>query len=77
MCAAEPGAGSTVVRHINDMDVVGLISRFADDTKFADSGNREGGCLRVQHGLDQLEKRAKEWQMKFNLCKGKVINLGS
>ncbi len=52
------------------------ISKFADDkiaSKVTTTHERET----MQSDLDQLVSRASEWQMKFNVKKCKVLNIGS
>eukprot|EP00061_Rhincodon_typus_P006699 g27627.t1 len=57
------------VIYINDLDVNigGMVSKFADDTKIGGVVNSEEGYLRVQRDLDQMGQWAEEWQMEFNL----------
>eukprot|EP00061_Rhincodon_typus_P014892 g42258.t1 len=52
-----------------DVNIGGMISKFADDTKIGGVVDSEEAYLRVQWDLDQMGHWAKEWQTKFNLDK--------
>ena len=66
------------VIYINNLDenLVGMVSKFADDTKIGDIVDSEGGYLGLQQDLDQLGQWAVEWQMEFNLDKCEVMHFG-
>ena len=66
------------VIYINDLDenLVGMVSKFADDTKIGGIVDSEEGYLGLQWDLDQLGQWADEWQMEFNLDKCEVMHFG-
>eukprot|EP00061_Rhincodon_typus_P000873 g13050.t1 len=73
------GAGPLFfVIYINDLDVniEGMVSKFADDTKIGVVVDSDEGYLRVQQDLDQMGQWAKEWQVQFNLDKYEVLHFG-
>eukprot|EP00061_Rhincodon_typus_P014849 g42183.t1 len=78
-CATSIGAGSTAFHHyINDVDVNigGMVSKFADDTKIRGVVDSKEIYLRVQQDLDQIGQWAEELQMVFNLDKCDVPHFG-
>eukprot|EP00061_Rhincodon_typus_P000557 g12046.t1 len=60
-----------LVVYINDLDVNvgGMVSKFADDTKIRGVVDTEDSYLRVQQDLDHMGQWAEKWQMEFNLDK--------
>eukprot|EP00061_Rhincodon_typus_P001378 g14633.t1 len=66
------------ITYINDLDVNigGMLSKFADDTKIGDAVVSEEGYFRIQQDLDQMGRWAEEWQMEFNLDKCEVLHFG-
>jgi len=59
-----------------DDNLVGLVGKFADDTKIGGIVESEEGYPGLQRDLDQLGQRADEWQMELNLDKCKVMHFG-
>ena len=66
------------VIYINDLDenLIGMVSKFADDTKIGGMVDSEEGYLQLQRDLDQLGQWADKWQMDFNLDKCEVMHSG-
>ena len=66
------------VIYINDLDenLVGMVSKFADDTKIGSIVDSEEDYLGLQWDLDQLGQWADEWKMEFNLDKCEVMHFG-
>ena len=66
------------VLFINDLpDVVSsTVKIFADDTKIFDQVNTPEGCEQIQRDIDRLSQWSKEWQLRFNEKKCKVMHLG-
>ena len=64
--------------YIDDIDVgvTGIISKFADDTKIANSVVSQVQKNEMQNNLDKLSEWGKTWQMSFNENKCKVMHLG-
>jgi len=64
---------------INDLDLrlLSTILKFADDTKILGKAITPTDRLQLQLDLDELCKWAKDWQMKFNVSKCKVMHTGS
>eukprot|EP00061_Rhincodon_typus_P005695 g25524.t1 len=62
--------------YINALEetIAGLISKFADNTKFGDIVDSDEDCQRIQQDTDQLEAWAEECQVEFNLAKCEVIH---
>ena len=67
------------ILYVNDLEVgVGSrVSKFADDTKIAESVCGVNGSIRLQHSLDHVVAWAEKWQMRFNVNKCKVMHVGS
>ena len=61
-----------------DMEVVGevTISKFADDTKLAQTSVDTKGREELQSTLDNMVRRADRWGMQFNVAMCKVMHLG-
>ena len=61
-----------------DMEVVGevTISKFADDTKLAQTSVDTKGREELQSTLDNMVRCADRWGMQFNVAKCKVMHLG-
>jgi len=51
--------------------------KFADDTKLFGICNNESDYLKLQENVSKLESWALEWQMKFNVDKCTVMQIGS
>ena len=64
--------------YINDIDegVTGIISKFADDTKIANSVVSNEQTKEIQNNRDKLSEWRQLWQMSFNENKCKVMHLG-
>ena len=64
--------------YINDIDegVTGIISKFADDTKIANSVVSNEQTKEMQNNLDKLSEWGQTWQMSFNENKCKVMHIG-
>ena len=64
--------------YINDIDegVTSIISKFADDTKIANSVASNEQVIEIQQNLDKLSEWGQTWQMKFNADKCKVLHIG-
>ena len=64
--------------YINDIDegVTGIISKFADDTKIANTVVSDEQKKEMQDNLDKLSEWGKTWQMSFNENKCKVMHIG-
>ena len=65
--------------YINDIDenIACRISKFADDTKIANSVCSESQRLCIQRDLNTLIKWSEDWQMSFNIDKCHVLHIGS
>ena len=64
--------------YINDLDV-GIMSwllKFADDTKLLSRVSNSEERDQLQADLDRLGAWSTKWQMKFNVGKCKVLQLG-
>ena len=48
------------------MDVEGMVSKFADDTKLGGISDNEESYEKLQEDLDQLGKWVDDWQMDFS-----------
>ena len=64
--------------YINDIDegITGIISKFADDTKIANTVVSNAQVVEMQKNLDKLSAWGKKWQMSFNVEKCKVLHIG-
>ena len=64
--------------YINDIDegLTCIISKFADDTKIANTVYSNDQAKEMQANLDKLSNWAKTWQMRFNTDKCKVLHIG-
>ena len=64
--------------YINDIDegLTCIISKFADDTKIANTVVSNDQAKEMQTNLDKLSSWAKTWQMSFNTDKCKVLHIG-
>ena len=64
--------------YINDIDdgVTSIISKFADDTKIANSVISHEQVIEMQKNLDKLSEWGKKWLMSFNADKCKVLHIG-
>ena len=64
--------------YINDIDegVTGIISKFADDTKIANTVASNSQIKELQNNLDRLSEWGQTWQMSFNVDKCKVLHIG-
>ena len=64
--------------YINDIDegVTGIISKFADDTKIANTVASNDQVKEMQNNLDRLSEWGQTWQMNFNADKCKVLHIG-
>ena len=64
--------------YINDIDegLTCIISKFADDTKIANTVVSQEQAKEMQNNLDKLSDWAKTWQMNFNTDKCKVLHIG-
>ena len=64
--------------YINDIDVgiTGIISKFADDTKIANTVASNNQVKEMQNNLDRLSEWGQTWQMSFNADKCKVLHIG-
>ena len=64
--------------YINDLDdnILSNISKFADDTKLGNRITSEKDYQILQNDLNKIVNWSKEWQMKFNTDKCKVIHFG-
>ena len=66
---------------INDIDLAvdiagGLLSKFADDTKFVHRVDTLENRQKMQDGINKLNEWATLWQMTFNLGKCSILHLG-
>lgn len=65
---------------INDLDdsaqVVETVSKFADDTKLAQTVESDEDCEKLQSALNNLMDWARKWGMQFNVSKCKIMHLG-
>ena len=66
------------VIYINDLEenVIGLISKFADNAKVGGIADSNEDCRRIQQDIDRLETWVERWQMEFNPDKCEVIHFG-
>ncbi len=64
--------------YINDIDdgITSIISKFADDTKIANSVVSYEQVIEMQKNLDKLSEWGKKWLMSFNADKCKVLHIG-
>ena len=64
--------------YINDIDegVTSIISKFADDTKIANSVVSNEQVTEMQNNLNKLSEWGQTWQMNFNADKCKVLHIG-
>ena len=64
--------------YINDIDegLTCIISKFADDTKIANTVLSNDQAEEMQTNLDKLSNWAKTWQMSYNTDKCKVLHIG-
>lgn len=65
--------------YINDLEegIENWILKFADDSKIFSRIQDADDHLRLQKDLNQLLEWSREWQMKFNVEKCKVMHVGS
>ena len=65
--------------YINDLEegIENWILKFADDSKIFSRIQDADDRLRLQKDLNQLLEWSREWQMKFNVEKCKVMHVGS
>ena len=56
--------------------VTGIISKFVDDTKIANSVVSNEQTKEIQNNRDKLSEWRQLWQMSFNENKCKVMHLG-
>ncbi|CAM5171781.1 unnamed protein product [Natator depressus] len=63
---------------INDLEkgVNSEVSKFTDDTKLLKIVKSQADCEEIQKDLTKLGDWATKWQMKFNVDKCKVMNIG-
>ena len=63
---------------INDLDdnIVSALSKFADDAKMLNNVNSDEDIGKMQDDLNKLAQWSKDWQMRFNTDKCKVIHAG-
>eukprot|EP00061_Rhincodon_typus_P013478 g39873.t1 len=52
-----------------DVNIGGMVSKFADDTKIGGVVDSEEGYLKLEWDLDQMGQWAEEWEMEFKLDK--------
>ncbi len=64
------------VSDIDDGQITCRISKFADDTKIASKVITTLDKELLQRDIDKLSKCARDWQMKFNVEKCKVMHIG-
>ena len=64
--------------YINDIDIgiTSRISKFADDTKIGRVIETDIDIAALQKDLDNLNEWSDKWQMKFNVDKCRVLNIG-
>ena len=67
---------------INDIDTAvdltaSLLSKFADDTKWARIVESEEDKKKFQDGIDGLAQWSQDWQLLFNVGKCKIMHFGS
>ena len=64
--------------YINDIDegVTSIISKFADDTKIANSVVSNEQVIEMQNNLNKLSEWGQTWQMNYNTDKCKVLHIG-
>ena len=67
---------------INDIDnavdlTASLLSKFADDTKWARIVESEDDKRKFQEGIDGLAKWSQDWQLLFNTGKCKIMHFGA
>ena len=65
--------------YINDLEegIENWILKFADDSKIFSRIQDTDDRLRLQKDLNQSLECSREWQMKFNVEKCKVMHVGS
>ena len=66
---------------INDIDTAvdltsSLLSKFADDTKWARVVESEEDRRKFQEGVDGLARWSQDWQLLFNVAKCKIMHFG-
>ena len=66
---------------INDIDTAvdltaSLLSKFADDTKWAQTVESEEDRKKFQEGIDGLARWSQDWQLLFNVGKCKILHFG-
>ena len=66
------------VCYINDLPeaISSIIHMYADDTKLFRQVDDDIDRRELQEDLDRLASWAKEWQLKFNVAKCKVMHIG-
>ena len=64
--------------YINDLDsgISSDVSKFADDTKIGRVIKSDTDVIALQTDLDKMNEWSNIWQMKFNINKCKVLNVG-
>ena len=64
--------------YINDLDsgISSDVSKFADDTKIGRVIRSDTDVIALQTDLDKMNEWSNIWQMKFNINKCKVLNVG-
>ena len=64
--------------YINDLDtnIVGKISKFADDTKLCHRAGNPDDIMELQKDINKLVEWANKWQMNFNVDKCSVMHTG-
>ena len=65
-----------IFRNDLDVNVQGLVSKCADESKLGGIIDSEEGYQELQGDLDQLGKWAENWQLEFNTDKCEVLHFG-
>lgn len=68
-----------VLFNLYESDITGLVGTvclFADDTEACNCVEYPGDVCNMEHDLEFLENRSKQWKPQFKVSKCKIIYLG-
>ena len=59
-----------------NLNIFGLVFKFADDTKIISTVKDSTDSMKLQADINTLHQWAGSWQMLFNISKCKVMHIG-